>query len=205
MTPPALRTRLLACAGVMLAFMLLYGGTNQLAHWRGTTRSMAFEWEFQLPRITAFVIPYWSIDFMLVLAPLFTVRAAQLRTLLWRLGSILVVSCTIFLLYPCRCGYPRTIPDDWTAPLFQILHFFDLPYNQWPSLHVSEALVAAAVILPRLPALWRPWAALWIALGCAGILFTHQHHLIDLLTGAALGMLVLWRVKERSLSQAGQG
>ena len=194
---PSFRTRVLACAGVLLGFLLLYDTTNWLAHIRGTQRCMAMDWEFNIPRITAFIVPYWSIDFMLVLAPLCCVRHSQLRTLLWRLGIILVLSCLVFLVYPCRCGYERTIPDDWTAPLFQILHLFDLPYNQWPSLHVSEALVASAVVLPRMPRAWRPWAALWIALGCAGILFTHQHHLIDFVTGATLGALVLWRVKEQ--------
>lgn len=197
---PAFRTRLLACTGVMLGFLLLYGATNLLAHLRGVTRSVAFEWELEIPRITAFVVPYWSIDIMLVMAPLFVVRHTQLRTLLWRLGIILVVSCTLFLLYPCRCAYERSIPEDWTVFLFQVLHLFDLPYNQWPSLHVSEAMVAAAVTVPWLTPAWRPWAVLWIALGCVGIMFTHQHHLVDLVTGATLGALVLWKVKEKPLA-----
>ena len=192
---PSRRARVLACAGVAAAFLLCYDLTNWRAHLLGTERCLAFAWELRMPRVTAFVVPYWSIDVLLVTAPLLTVRAMQLRVLLARLAFALVVSCVCFMAWPFRCGHERSIPDDWTAPLFRLLHAFDLPYNQAPSLHVSEAMICAPVVLARLTKRWRPWAAAWLAAGCAGVLFTHQHHLLDLAGGALVGAVALccWR------------
>ena len=195
--PPSLGWRVVWCVGVVGAFLLLYDTTNWLALRSGTTRCLAFDWECHLPRISLFVIPYWSIDVLMALVPLFTLRTTQLRILLLRLAFILVISCVCFLLWPCVCGHPREIPDDWSAPLFRLLHWFDLPYNQAPSLHVSEAIVIAPVYLERLPQRNHGVALLWLACGCAGILFTHQHHLIDLLTGVVIGLLALRIVREQ--------
>lgn len=194
---PSLRLRIACCVGVVASFLLLYDTTNWLASRSGTTRCLAFDWEFHLPRISWFVVPYWSIDILLAVVSLFTIRIGQLRVLLFRLAFILVVSCICFLLWPCVCGHQRNIPDDWSAPLFRLLHWFDLPYNQAPSLHVSEAIVIAPVCLERLSQGCRRAAILWLACGCAGILFTHQHHLMDLLTGAVIGFLALRIFRER--------
>jgi membrane-associated phospholipid phosphatase len=182
---------LLACLAIAVGFLLLYDATNWLAHHRKTTRCLAFPWEFHIPRLTPFVVPYWSIDILLVAAPLATRHHQQLATLLRRLAFALLLSCSIFLLWPCRCGFPRSIPDDWTAPLFTLLHSLDLPYNQTPSLHVSEAIIIAPVFLARLQRPWKSWATLWLATGCAATLLTHQHHLADLITGALTGWLAL--------------
>ena len=200
---PGRRARLLACAGVAGSFLLCYDLTNWRAHLLGTERCLAFAWELRLPRVTAFVVPYWSIDILLVAAPLLVLTWRQLHVLLRRLAFALVVSCACFLAWPCRCGHVRSIPDDWTAPLFRLLHAFDLPYNQAPSLHVSEAMICAPVVLARLPKWWRPWAAAWLAAGCAGVLFTHQHHLVDLAGGALVGALALfwWRDAEPASAQ----
>lgn len=196
--PPSLRLRVAWCVAVVAGFLLLYETTNWLASRSGTTRCLAFAWELNLPRISWFVVPYWSIDILMVLVALVTIRMGQLRVLLLRLAFILVVSCVCFLLWPCVCGHQREIPDDWSAPLFRLLHWFDLPYNQAPSLHVSEAIVIAPVFLERLSKRYRHAFVLWLASGCVGILFTHQHHLMDLLTGAAMGFLALRIFRERS-------
>ncbi len=190
-TRPGMWVRIGWCAGSVAAFLLLYDTTNWLAARSGTTRCLAFDWEYRLPLIPLFAVPYWSIDILMAMAPFFTTRWDQLRTLLVRLAFILVVSCICFLIWPCVCGHTRTIPDNWSAPLFALLHFFDLPYNQAPSLHVSEAIVIAPVYLARVPRRGRPAAVLWLATGCVSILFTHQHHLVDLITGALVGLVAL--------------
>lgn len=200
---PALRLRIAWCVAVIGGFLLLYDTTNWLASRSGTTRCLAFDWEFRLPRISWFVIPYWSIDILMALVALFTIRMGQLRVLLVRLAFILVVSCACFLLWPCVCGHQREIPDDWSALLFRLLHWFDMPYNQAPSLHVSEAIVIAPVYLERLSQRYHRATVVWLASGCVGILFTHQHHLMDLLSGAVIGFLAVRIFRERSESTLG--
>jgi membrane-associated phospholipid phosphatase len=196
---PALATRLRCAVLITLYAALTYGTTNALAHARGTTTCIALRWEMHLPLVTWLVVPYLLVDGMLALSALCTVSHSQLRTLMHRLFWLFTVGNLIFLLWPLRCDFPRTIPDDWTAPLFQLLHFSDLPYNQAPSLHIAEALVIAPVYFARWP---HPAARIAILavilLGSAGTVLTYQHHVLDVVTGLIFGWLVMLLVRDKA-------
>lgn len=196
-TPP-LRLRVISAVLVALVALLMYDAANALTAWRGATRCLAFPWELHLPRLTWFVVPYLSIDILLAVSPLFALRFDEWRTLLLRLFWVFSFSCLVFIFFPCRCGYPRSIPDDWTAPLFQLLHFTDLPFNQAPSLHISEAIITAPVILARIKsATARASLIAWYILGSAGTILTYQHHVMDVLTGAAVGFAIIKLIPRR--------
>lgn len=195
---PSLRLRLISAAGFVLFALLIYDTCNWFASWRGVTRCVAFGWELEIPRVNWFVVPYWTIDILLALSPLFTRRFDEWRALLRRLFWAFIISCAIFLVWPCRCEFPRSIPDDWTAPLFRLLHFTDLPYNQAPSLHVSEAVIVAPVLLARLPHPGlRAALIVWLVMGSLGTVLVHQHHVVDLVSGAALGLLIVRLIPRR--------
>ncbi len=195
---PPFRVRLISAVLFVLFALVAYDTCNAIAGWRGTSRCLAFPWELDIPRINWFVLPYLTIDVLLALSPVFTRRYDEWRTLLRRLFWAFAISCAVFLMLPFRCAYPRSIPDDWTAPLFQLLHFTDLPFNQAPSLHISEAIIVAPVLLARLRhPLRRAALIVWLVLGSAGTVLTHQHHLLDVLTGAALGFAVVWRIPKK--------
>ena len=185
---PPLPLRIVSAVSLTLFCLVTYGACNASAAARATARCLAMSWEFDVPRLTWFVVPYWTIDVLVALCPLFTRRFDEWRTLLWRMVLAFLISCAVFLVFPCRCDYPRTIPDDWTAPLFQLLHLTDLPYNQAPSLHVAEAIIMAPVLLARLPnAGLRAALVLWFVLGSLGTVLVYQHHVIDIVTGAVVG------------------
>jgi hypothetical protein len=196
---PSLRLRILSAVLLTLFCLVTYGTCNAIAAARGVTQCLAMPWEFSIPRITWFVVPYWSIDVLVALCPLFARRFEEWRTLLWRMVWAFGVSCAVFLIFPFRCYYPRTIPDDWTAPLFQLLHLTDLPYNQAPSLHVAEAIIMAPVLLARLPnATLRASLIVWFILGSLGTVFVYQHHVIDIGTGAVVGFAAIRFIRCRS-------
>lgn len=189
--PVPLRTRIVSAVLLSLFCLSIYGAVNALAGMRGITRSLATGWDMAIPRLNWFVIPYWSIDLMLGLSPIFATTRGEWRTLLKRLFWAFTVACLIFLLFPFRCAYPRGIPEDWTGPFFAVLHATDLPYNQAPSLHVAEAILFAPVYLAKIVSpLLRMGLVIWIALGCVSTVLTHQHHLVDLVTGALFGLLL---------------
>lgn len=189
---PTWPRRVFSAVLLTLFALSIYGAANHLADWRGVTRCHAMPWELEIPRVNWTVVPYWGIDLMLAASPLLTRRIDEWHLLLRRLFWAFSISCAIFMLYPMRCGYVRTVPDDWTAPLFALLHTTDLPYNQAPSLHVSEAILIAPVYLARVRlTAGKVLLAAFIATGCVATVLTHQHHLIDLVTGAALGFLLL--------------
>jgi hypothetical protein len=72
-----------------------------------------------------------------------------------------------------------------------------LPHNMAPSLHVALSVVCVAVYVRRAPA---PGAVLlwaWSFLIAASTVLLHQHYLIDVLTGYALGWAAVRLVYDR--------
>jgi membrane-associated phospholipid phosphatase len=82
------------------------------------------------------------------------------------------------LLLPTQLG--------WTQPACFNL---DYPHNLVPSLHVAYAVLAGAVVWNGATARWlRVLSGAWLALLISSVLLVHQHHLLDVVTGAALGI-----------------
>ncbi len=81
-----------------------------------------------------------------------------------------------------------TLTGPW-APWFHVADRMNLDYNLLPSLHVAFSVCCAAIDAHQaaraVTALLWSWAAA-IALST---LLTHQHQLIDVATGGALGLL----------------
>ena len=196
--PVPIKHRLVSAVLLTLFCLVSYGTVNAIAEARGVTRCLAAAWELKIPRLNWLVLPYWSVDILLALSPLMAADPDEWRTLLRRLFWAFTAACLIFLIFPFRCAYPRMIPDDWTGPLFALLHATDLPYNQAPSLHVAEAILFAPVYLARISSPgWRTAFIAWLAMGCAATVLTHQHHLADFVTGAAFGALLLKLIPRR--------
>lgn len=189
---PAFRRRLRWAIIVTLYAAITYGATNAVAQARGTTRCIALPGEMNLPLVSWLVVPYLSVDIMMALSAICTTSADQLRTLVRRLLWAFGAGNLVFIILPLRCDFPRTIPDDWTAPLFHLLHFSDLPYNQAPSEHIYEAMIVAPVYWARFP---HPAARLIliavILLGSAGTVLTWQHHVLDVVTGVLYGLIIM--------------
>lgn len=195
---PPLRLRIIS--GVLLGLFCLttYELCNEIAAWRKPERCLAMAWEFHIPRINWTVVPYWFLDIMVVAAPIIAQRYDEWRTLLRRMILAFLIACTVFLIFPCRCGYQRSIPDDWTGWMFRLLHATDHPYNQAPSLHICEAIFTAPVVMARFRRrLVRILIGAWFAIGALATLLTWQHHLADVITGAALGFGIAALVKVR--------
>jgi len=73
------------------------------------------------------------------------------------------------------------------------MHKADLPYNAWPSLHVTQSLLI--VMLMRYWKIIEGWIEIvvwvsWILL-CISVMTTKQHFFFDLVTGTVTG-LVCW-------------
>ena len=195
---PPLRIRVISAVLLAVFCLATYDACNYVASLRDPSRCLAADWEFHLPRLTWTVVPYWSIDILIVVAPIIARRFDEWRTLLRRMVWAFTIACLVFLIYPCRCGYERSIPDDWTSWLFQLLHHTDLPFNQAPSLHVCEAIIIGPILLARFRGMAaRAIIVLWLTLGSLATMFTYQHHLVDVVSGAVLGFMVVRIIRRR--------
>lgn len=197
---PAFRTRLWNAIAITLYAALTYGVTNAIAQARGTERCIVMPWEHHLPMVSWLVVPYLLVDVLMALTALWATTGEHLRTfrtrILWAFG----IGNLIFLVLPLRCNFPRSIPDDWTAPLFKLLHFSDLPYNQAPSAHIYEAMILAPVYWARFrhPLARAVFLAI-VILGSAGTVLTYQHHVLDVVTGVLFGLIIMRLIRPRPL------
>ncbi|WP_199798302.1 phosphatase PAP2 family protein [Hymenobacter lapidiphilus] len=82
--------------------------------------------------------------------------------------------------------------DGFNGWLFEVLAGFDKPYNQAPSLHVSLALLVGLVYWRHSRGLMRGLLAGWFGLITLSVFTTYQHHFIDGVAGAAVGVVCLY-------------
>lgn len=173
-------------AVLLVLFVAVYGGLNWYAEQRDDRHRLWFDWELAaIPLVPWMILPYLSL-FASFFLPMFALDAPRIRALCRRLLFATLVSGTVFLLLPADLGFRREAAVPEYGALFGALHALDLPHNLAPSLHVSWTLI----LLPALRAVSGPWVRagldLWAALLVASVLFTHQHHVLDV----AGGMLV---------------
>ena len=175
-------------------FFAAYGFSNHFAASRGDVGSLAFDWERRIPFLAWTIIPYWSIDLFYGLSLLVCTTRKELRLQALRLALATVICVTGFLLFPLRMSFERPPTDGLFGALFTLLGGFDLPYNQAPSLHVCLAIVLWDLYRRHVPRRLLPLVHGWSLLVVLSVLTTYQHHVIDVPTGAAAGLLCCYLV-----------
>lgn len=176
-----------------LLFALVYGGANYWAAQQPVHYHYFAEWERALPWLPGFIYVYFSIGLLFCL-PLFVLTTRQISQLGRAAASCMGVAGICFVLWPGTVGFvdPHSLQqlDPLTRWLFAALMQWDKPYNTAPSLHVAlSVLVACATCWPRLQPRWLAWGVwCWLALILVSVVLVHQHHMLDVVTGALLGL-----------------
>lgn len=188
----------------LLVFYLLYTLTNLYgaalylinpSH----IHNLALPLDHTIPFIPAMIVPYsWSL--LLFCASFFMVRTSQQLSLLTRRLILATLFATLtFYLYPARFSFIRPITSDWTQIGYQFLAVTDKPFNQFPSLHVSYALLLGVSLWRVMPAskaalqsLYRAALVTVCTLIILSTVFTYQHHVLDIVGGIGLAAAVLW-------------
>jgi len=176
-------------------FILVAGLASYLAvlKWRGPAARCDTQtsWDLLIPFqpgwLWVYVAPY----------PLAPVILGMMRrpTFIWfikRALLILAVSLVIFAIVPTQTVRPSLegLDEGWTTKYYRALVAVDEPpANAAPSLHISLTCVLAIALVRDHPRWW-PIIISGVGLVWLATLFTWQHHLIDVATGALLGVLV---------------
>jgi membrane-associated phospholipid phosphatase len=174
-----------------LWFELVYGTANYVAAHSGHRWNVHFACELSMPFVPAMTIVYMSIFPLFWLSPFVLQTRGELRSLFAALGVTVFSAGVVFFLFPAELAYePAEVPARWTW-LFAVADTMNLDYNLVPSLHVAMSTVCIGIYSRRAGYLVK--SVLW-AWGCAialSTLLTHQHHLLDVITGLLLAVLVL--------------
>jgi len=174
-------------------FFATYGFATWLTAQRAHVGAVVFGWERAIPFLPWTIVPYWSIDLLYALSLFTCTDRRELDTHARRLLTAQIVAICCFLLFPLTFTFQRPAVDGVFGGLFQVLGFFDKPFNQAPSLHVALLVILWAQYARKVTgAAWRALLHGWFTLIGVSILTTWQHHFIDVPTGAFLGFFCMW-------------
>lgn len=176
-------------------FGVVYGGADWVTAQRSLRIPVHTSWELGLPLMPAWVAAYMSIYLIFLAAPLALPTVRQLRALALAECAVILVAGICFLLLPAQLAYPPT-PSElgaWTG-LFGFADWLNRDYNLAPSLHVALSVLCVSAYAFRARVFWWTWAALV----AVSTVLTHQHHLLDVVTGWALGLAGGWLYRRLS-------
>lgn len=188
----------IALLGIL--FFTSYGAVNHLTAYLDTIRpiqSFVWDWEKYIPFLPIFIYPYMSIDLLYALAffiiPKNRYTDSDYKKIINGLGYALLFnqlfSIISFLSFPLKFSFDKPdIPEEYQL-LFNTLLNFDLPYNQTPSLHISILVILCVFYNQHIynKILKSCLNFLFIAIFFS-VIFTYQHHFIDVLMGLFLGV-----------------
>jgi membrane-associated phospholipid phosphatase len=198
--PSSFRRRL--AQALIGTFILVAGLGSYLAvlKWRGPAGVIITQTEWDR------LIPFQPTWLWLYLAPypLAPIILASMKraTFVWfikRALLIVAISLLIFAVVPTQTVRPTLDDSDggWTTRYYRaMVAVDDPPANAAPSLHVSLTCLLAIALLFDHPRR-RPWIVGGVVLVWLATLFTWQHHIIDVATGALLGILVSLPIRLR--------
>ena len=183
-------------------FFLTYGFANWWTARLPHVGAVVFGWERHIPFWAWTILPYMSLDAFYAGSLFLCATRAELDTHAKRLLLASVLSVAGFLLFPLQFSFERPATSGFNGALFTALAGFDKPYNQAPSLHISLALLVWLVFARHLRGVAR-WAAHgWFLLIVMSVFTTYQHHFIDGVAGAAVGVLCVYLFPDKPRSAA---
>ena len=184
-------------ATLSLLFVFVYGLSNAVAAGRSDVGTWFFAWELRIPFVPALILPYMSIDLFFVGSFFLCEDRIELRTHARRIAVAILAAGSVFLVFPLTTGYPRPEVSGWSGWLFEFLWSFDRPHNLAPSLHVALASLLWPLYARHTRGRLQWFLNGWFTLMVLSPLFTWQHHLLDVVTGAMLGQVCIFAFPER--------
>jgi membrane-associated phospholipid phosphatase len=175
-----------------IVFLVTYGTTNWLAAQRSARLHLYLNWELQAPFLPWMIYPYLSFNLFMAV-PLFLLDCARIRAFGKSLLAVTLIAAAFHLVLPAELGWsrPASVSD---YPVFDKLFQLDKPHNLVPSLHIGYSFVALAVIWSATKHAWsKALAVAWMAVMTSSVILVHQHHLIDVAGGLALGAVCYGR------------
>jgi membrane-associated phospholipid phosphatase len=172
-------------------FALIYGGSDFVTSRRTLRVPIHFEVEQQIPFVPGAVWVYMTVYALFLIAPFVLRSPRKLIALGATHAAIVLVAGLGFLLVPAELAYLPAIGSAGrgiTASLYRLADWLNLDYNLLPSLHVALSVSCVVVYGPRASRLGRLVLWAWAVAVALSTIFTHFHHVLDAVSGCALGL-----------------
>jgi hypothetical protein len=178
-------------------FYSVYGGASLLAKLRRPLTDFYFSWEMRLPFLPSWSLIYLSVPLLLLATPFILRTWRGFTPFVLTLTAETLIAGVFFLAIPLAQAYPPRIADGFFGGVFHLADRLNLDYNKFPSLHIAFAVTLAAVFGRRCGWFGRTLFSLWLAAVLASTMLIHEHQLLDLLGGLALGLFGVVFVQRR--------
>jgi hypothetical protein len=179
-------------------FYSVYGGASLLAKLRRPHVDFYFPWEMRLPFLPAWTLVYLTVPLLLLLTPFILRTWRSFMPFFLTLTAETLVAGVFFLALPLAQAYPPRVASGFLGGVFHMADRLNLDYNKLPSLHMAFAVTAAIVFGRRCGWLGRTLFSLWIVAVGASALLIHEHQILDLAAGLALGLAGVATVQHRA-------
>ena len=173
-------------------FAFVYGGCEWLTAHRSLRVRIHLPGELSIPLVPGAVLAYMSIYLLFFAAPFIIRERREILALSRALALAILLGGVGFLLLPARAVYAPPGKLGVWAELFHFADWLNLDYNMVPSLHVALSVCCIAAYARQASQAGRAGLWLWAAAIALSTLLTHQHHIVDAVSGWAVGLGV-WR------------
>ncbi|HEX6704506.1 MAG TPA: phosphatase PAP2 family protein [Albitalea sp.] len=177
-----------AAVQLTLLFAVVFYGVDAITAARAAKVRLVLDFEAAIPYWPAAFPVYFSVIGMPFLVRAFAPDAETVRRWSLAMGVAVVAAAVVYLLLPAQIGYPPADAGPWT-PLARLASWIAGRHNLLPSLHVALTLITVLAVWPHAGTGARRAIVLWTVALVGSTLVTHQHHVLDLLAGAVLGVL----------------
>jgi membrane-associated phospholipid phosphatase len=188
-SPPQLRRFALLSALIAAEFAVVYYGADWISAHRALRIHAYLRSELRIPLVPVMVVPYMTMYLIFLPAPFVLSGTAELDRLAGALARVIAVAGAAFLLLPAQLGFdPVSTAGSIWDPWLRFARMLAGTYDLVPSLHVALFTVAAVTYAGRVSPFTRSLLGIWLLVVAASTLLMHQHHLIDVAAGLALGV-----------------
>jgi membrane-associated phospholipid phosphatase len=171
---------------ITILWIILYRYTNHIAQFAEVKYDFSFAWEKNTPLIPWMILPYVSLNIM-TFVPLFHLIPSEIRHLGRVMGLATVIAALVFYFFPAPLIHTRpTYVPTWNY-FFQLVFSLDDVSNTLPSLHITYSTQLLLALWPKLKS-FRYIYLPWFVLVCVSVLFTWQHHFMDIIAGVVLAV-----------------
>lgn len=167
-----------------ILFTSVYGLTNYLSEHHLYSFKFYFPFELSIPLLPGMIIVYLSLN-ILMLMPVLFLDKLGLRNLNRLMTITTLIAGLIFLIFPAPCGFQRVEVEGVFSPFFKILYSLDKTGNTLPSLHITFSYIIVRLISAK-NILLKKYFWTWFVMISLSVIFTHQHHILDIIAGIIL-------------------
>ena len=173
-----------------LWFLLVFGGCDLLTAHRSLRVRVHVPSELNIPLVPSMTVVYMSIYLLFLAGPFILRKREEIRALVGTLAVITFLAGIGFLLFPANLAFATPQESElgvWSG-LFHLADRLNLTYNLVPSLHVALAVACIAMYAARASFTGKALLWLWAVLIAVSTVLTHQHHVVDAVTGWLLAV-----------------